>query len=199
MYERQSEYWTSRQIEESLTGLGFQVLTYPLAQFHENKIPADFLFRVDPTGSAGEVKLFGLQYKALYRNGGDHWPVDATQHGTMLRFPWLAYCLSELRQPAESGIALHLARFIDASAIQPTRVDLATCPLYRRWGPFIMSVLASQRGQVVGDRAELAAKLRLQNEDVSVALADLVADVIAVNREIGHVVHLAPDLLGERQ
>lgn len=57
VYERQTEYWTSRGIEEYFLDAGFQVLTYPLTQLTEGRvIPFDFIFHESKT-----YKIFGIQ------------------------------------------------------------------------------------------------------------------------------------------
>ena len=35
LYERQSEYWTSRQIEEFFLDAGFELIALPILQYHE--------------------------------------------------------------------------------------------------------------------------------------------------------------------
>lgn len=44
---------------------------WPLTQHLEKQILADSVFF-----SPGFLKLFGFQYKTLYRNGGDFWMLD---------------------------------------------------------------------------------------------------------------------------
>ena len=55
LYERQSEYWTSRQIEEFFFDRGFSVTTLPIPQGVEKLLPADFVF-----SASSFVKIFGL-------------------------------------------------------------------------------------------------------------------------------------------
>ena|SRR6266699_5085543 len=105
--ERQTEYWTSRQIEEHYLNAGFEVLVFPLTQPSERYLPADFILF-----DKHRAKLVGLQYKALYHNGVDHWRLTAHQHKDMREhFPWIYYSASELRSIRDHRNALHYARF----------------------------------------------------------------------------------------
>ena len=71
--ERQSEYWTSHEIQNFFKNDGFDVTAYPITQLTEKKLPSDFLFLDGRTN-----KLFGFQYKALYHNRDDFWILVAT-------------------------------------------------------------------------------------------------------------------------
>jgi hypothetical protein len=68
IYERQVEYWTSRDIEDFFLNDGFQVSVFPLTQLTEENVPSDFLFL-----DTGSSKIFGIQFKALYKNDEDFW------------------------------------------------------------------------------------------------------------------------------
>ena len=103
VYERQTEYWTSRQIEEHFLNAGFELLTFPLTQLSERRLPADFIFF-----DRNRAKVIGLQYKTLYHNNSDHWRLTAHQHEAMRElFPWVYYAASELRSSRENRNALH--------------------------------------------------------------------------------------------
>jgi hypothetical protein len=110
VYERQSEYWTSRQVEEFFIDNGFEIITFPLIQYHEKQLPADFIFF-----DKKHTKLFGFQYKALYKNNRDFWKIDSVQHKQLSLFPWIYYCLSELRKPKDFRASLHLARIVESN------------------------------------------------------------------------------------
>jgi hypothetical protein len=135
VYERQSEYWTSRQIEEFFMDNGFEVLTFPLIQYHERRVvPADFIFF-----DRNDSKLFGMQYKALYKGSRDYWSLDPHQHSALARFPWINYCLSELRSARDHRNALYFARIIQPkfeyrAELYPEGSDRVQ--LYSRWGAF---------------------------------------------------------------
>lgn len=91
--ERQSEYWTSRQIEDYFENSGADVHTIPIPQQIEKMLPADFVFLPEH-----KVKLFGFQYKALYGDKyGDYWKLESNQHNTLQSFSWIYYGLSELK------------------------------------------------------------------------------------------------------
>ena len=133
IHERQSEYWTSRQVEEFFLDLGFEVLTLPLIQLVERDLPADFIFF-----EKKRSKLFGFQYKALYKNHEDHWPLSLTQHSTLARYPWVYYCLSEVRHAREHRAALHLTRIMDSHFEYQDKLLLRRddMKIYSRWGAF---------------------------------------------------------------
>jgi len=103
--EIQTARWTSDGIREIFAAAGFEVRDWQLTQHLEKYVPADWVF-FSPTF----VKLFGLQYKTIYRNYEDFWPIDRGQHETLQRFPWIYYCCSELRDVADHALALHFAR-----------------------------------------------------------------------------------------
>src|SRR5688572_22319757 len=107
VHERQSEYWTSREIENFFADSGYEILVLPINQIVEKKVPADFLYFDKNT-----CKIFGLQYKALYHNDIDHWNITQTQHETLSYFPWIYYGLSEIRSSREHRVALHYVRVI---------------------------------------------------------------------------------------
>ncbi len=107
IYERQVEYWTSREIEGFFLDSGFEVLVLPITQLTERGVPSDFLFLDGRTN-----KLFGLQYKALYHNSDDFWNVDQRQHSTLSAFDWIYYGLSDLTSARQHRNALHYLRIV---------------------------------------------------------------------------------------
>ena len=104
--EVQTAHWTSDGIREAFRAAGFEVRDWPLTQHLEKNVPADQVF-FSPKFS----KLFGPQYKAIYRNNKDFWPLDRAQHEVLQRYPWIFYSCSELKDVADHGMALHFARF----------------------------------------------------------------------------------------
>ena len=66
--EARTAHWTSDGIRDGFKAAGFDVRDWPLTQHLERQVPADWAF-FSPKFS----KLFGLQYKTLYRNGTDFW------------------------------------------------------------------------------------------------------------------------------
>jgi len=154
--ERQSEYWTSRGIEQTLLAEGFSVQTIPLSQNVERELPTDFLFAV--SDGSGPVKLFGLQYKALYQNGKDHWPVSGRQHEDILKIPWISYCLSEMRSLDEEGAAIHHCVFVTPTDVSPPRVD-ARPQVYARWAGFLANLRLCRVGVVVENEEQVRTAL----------------------------------------
>lgn len=108
--ERQIETWISDQIVGTLRRAGFKVAQYPIEMLVERRLPADFIFLV----SVATAKIFGLQYKALHRNRADGWRLTRRQHGTLRRYPWIFYALSQLRNPAERRFALRTVCIVSA-------------------------------------------------------------------------------------
>jgi hypothetical protein len=100
LYERQTEYY--------FLDAGYEVITFPLSQMSEKKIPFDFLFFEKST-----CKIFGIQYKSLYKNDHDYWPLNEQQHHELQAFSnWGYYCLSEMKDVKDHRIAIHKALFI---------------------------------------------------------------------------------------
>ena len=135
--ERQSEYWTSRQIEDALHDAGYGVDVYPVSLDLERRLPADFIYSTD-------IKLFGLQYKALYGNGNDKWLIDRRQYDDLRPYPWIYYCLSEMKDQSHRRRALHLARFCERGNVRtpshpfrgpstepPTQDGARSCAVWR--------------------------------------------------------------------
>ncbi len=80
--EEQTADWTSQGLRDFFRDAGFRVATYKVSQHLERDLPADRLF-FDP----GTWKVFGFQYKTLYHNGEDRWPLDEDQHRNLTAFP----------------------------------------------------------------------------------------------------------------
>jgi len=111
--ERQSETWSNEQIREFFTKIGFKIITLPVEQHIEHLIPADFIFF-----DKKRAKLFGLQYKALYHNGKDYWNISKQQLEDLKPYPWIYYCLSELKNAIDHEEALHFARITTRGALE---------------------------------------------------------------------------------
>lgn len=192
MPERQTEYWTSTAVEHSLRDEGFVVQTLPLTPGVENKVPTDFLFAV--ADGSGPVKLFGLQYKALYRNGDDHWILSESQHQTITTVPWITYCLSEMRALFQQGNALHLSRFVRAGDVSPPRIEMFHRP-YMRWGGFLHELRLCRVGVVVETADDVRAALRPAGQpDLPAQLQRLQVDLFIANFANRAAVHLAAAL-----
>jgi len=112
--EVQTAHWTSDAIRDVFKADNFDLHDFPLTQHLEKNLPAGKIFY-----STRHSKLFGLQYKTLYGNGRDFWPLDPTQHKTLQRFPWIFYCYSELKHVADRSRALPVARFYRFPQLSP--------------------------------------------------------------------------------
>lgn len=186
--ERQTEYWTSRQIEEFFLDVGYSVVTIPLSQVVEQHIPSDFIY-VDQS----RTKIFGLQYKALYHNSQDHWKLNEGQHKALQRFPWMYYCTSELKHISESRGALHFSRFYRPNFQYRQRLTLnhpTFTPGYRRWGAFFQNFQECKIGCKISDRKEFLATLGQCRElRIVEALVEQILDVFFVNLDSKRVIH----------
>lgn len=147
--ERQTEYWTSRAIEEYFENLGYPVVTIPNSQRAEKHIPFDHLF------ANHRVKLFGLQYKRLY-DSPDHWRLEEHQHQKLHAFPWIYYSLSEITSISEHRNALHLMRLVQPSKLEWTTAysrlqsfHLQGPGFYARWGGFVQGLFQCRFGKVI--------------------------------------------------
>lgn len=160
IYERQVEYWTSRGIEDFFLDSGFDVLVYPLTQLTEADVPADFLFRDQAT-----MKLFGLQFKSLYRNGEDGWNINQQQHQRLQRFEWMYYGLSDMKTPSQQRTALHYLRIKGirfAYQAQLTCNDLSGFGPgggYLRWAAFYEGLKDCRHGRLIRTQDELRRSL----------------------------------------
>jgi hypothetical protein len=199
VYERQTEYWISRQIEEFFLDAGFEVLVFPLSQYTEHLIPSDFIF-FDRRRS----KLFGFQYKALYHNSEDFWLIDEEQHQKLARFPWVYYCLSELKTTWDHRAALHLARIVEAKFEFPRKLypkDLSGNKrfVYSRWGAFYQGLERCTNGVQVSNSEELQNLLKPKNvPELPWELSKLLVDIFIVDFESRHSIHLSPQLCGDQ-
>jgi hypothetical protein len=170
---------------------GYEVRDWQLSQYLEKAIPADLMF-FSPNFS----KLFGLQYKSIYRNGADFWPLDRRQHETLKRFPWIFYCCSELKEVADHTLALYWARlYRPRFEFQPTLP--ATGSMFRggrpylRWGAFYRGLKDCRFDAKVQSKAQLRDLLGLLSGDSRVEevaqiteffLADFDKRIVLANR-----------------
>ena len=79
-------------MEGFLLDAGFEIVVLPITQLTERGVPADFLYLDTATN-----KIFGFQFKALYKNGHDHWNLEQAQHRSLASFDWMYYGLSDLK------------------------------------------------------------------------------------------------------
>lgn len=154
--ERQSEYWTTRQIEDFFENSGNDVHTIPIPQKIEKKLPADFVFIPEQ-----KIKLFGLQYKALYEDAsGDFWKLTNQQHNTLQSFAWIYYGLSELKSRNHKRNSLHLLKIYAPNQFSypaSGKFIQATPPVttYFRWGGFYKMLEDCKCGLRIGSIDEL--------------------------------------------
>jgi hypothetical protein len=172
--ERQTEYWTSRQIEDRLIFAGYDMDVWPIPTRLERVLPADFVFTGD------QLKLFGLQYKALYADsGGDYWPISSRQHATMLSFDWIYYCLSDVDDRSQRRRALDLARFVESRYVLPTKLIQRGFSDYCRWGVFVNRLEDCSFGRLVD--AEIDATSQLLEAGRTLSEIGLYADLFLVD------------------
>lgn len=169
-------------------------MTFPLTQYTERLIPADFIY-FDKQRS----KLFGFQYKALYHNGEDYWPIDSRQHVTLLNYPWIYYCLSELQSVQDNREALDLMRIVETNEIgeQMKLFPTGTQGLrtYGRWLAFYQGLEKCYKGVKVESRSHLTKLLRPGDGiDTPRELAHLLVDLFLTDFSSRHAVHLSPML-----
>jgi hypothetical protein len=197
LFERQSEYWTSGEIERFFTNLGFEVLPFPLTQLAETKLPADFIFF-----HKDKSKLFGFQYKALYHNGEEYWLLKENQHADLSRFPWVYYCLSEMKSSREHGVALHLARIIKPNfeyrqKVYPRWGDNQGMNRYSRWGAFHQGLEKCLDGVLVKSEKHLRGLIMYNSNDAHYKkVLDLMVDMFLADLDSRHAIHFSPLLRG---
>ncbi|MDQ3816214.1 MAG: hypothetical protein M3362_00820 [Acidobacteriota bacterium] len=191
LYERQSEYWTSRQIEDFFLDKGFGVSTLPVPQNVERFLPADFIFSFNPS-----VKLFGLQFKALYQNGEDHWPLYERQHLQLQKYRWIYYCLSEMKDASDHRAALHWCRFVDAGFPYQEKLYLGGANRvrsYRKWAAFYTSLVSCHRGELIQSKEHLKELLMAGQDDPYLeGLSTVAADIFLVDFERKQTIHYSP-------
>lgn len=142
----------------------------------------------------------GLQYKALYHNGNDHWRLTAHQHEQMReQFPWIYYSASELRSIRDHRNALHYARFFRPNFAFAEKLPLAREPLYYRWGAFYQALEQCKVGVRVSSR-EHSQKLLWPFTDRNSPreLAEL-PDVFLSDFDARHAVHFSPLLRRDQE
>ena len=185
VYERQTEYWTSRGIEDYFLDSGYEVITFPLTQRTEKSIPFDFIFC-----ETRSSKIFGLQYKTLYRNERDFWVLDESQHKNLQPFSnWGYYCFSEMKSSSDHRVAIHKALFVPVkinyeSKVFPGNLDA----LYYRWGGFINGIERCTVGKIVNSKEEFE-KLFDNNINKNEYELNLLFDVFIANLAKRRLLH----------
>lgn len=187
LHERQTEYWTSRGIEDYFLDAGFEVATFPITQRSERQIPFDFVFF-----DGGTSKMFGIQYKPLYQNGGDHWPLTEHQHKQLQEFSdWGFYGLSEMREGGDHRVALHQSVFVAVSF--PYKKNVTKQDFngkYYRWGGFFDNLKKCRVGRLVQNRKDVESALRPLDRDTIDEIDEHMVDVFVANLTKKRMLHL---------
>lgn len=190
VHERQVEYWTSRQIEEFFLNAGLDIVVYPVEQGIERYLPADHIFGVDDA----LVKLFGIQYKALYHNSVNHWKLDQRQHNRLVHFPWIYYGLSDLQSVSDGRNGLHYLRILSSAFPYVNKLDVGSLSPYYRWGAFYQHLQSCQTGRLVQNISDLREAISpLQERDLERTIIE-VTDIFVANFNTKQLVHLSPQL-----
>ncbi|QZZ20329.1 hypothetical protein J5X98_24220 [Leptothermofonsia sichuanensis E412] len=190
VYERQVEYWTSRQIEEFFLNAGFNIVVYPVEQRIERYLPADHIFGVDKA----LVKLFGIQYKALYHNSVNYWKLDQRQHCRLIHFPWIYYGLSDLQSVSDGRNGLHYLRILSSAFPYVNKLDVGSLGPYYHWGAFYQHLQSCQTGRLVQNISDLQEAISpLQERDLDRTTIE-VTDIFVANFNTKQLVHLSPQL-----
>jgi hypothetical protein len=191
--ERQAEYWTSRQAEDYFVDYGFELLVLPIPPSTELLLPTDYIFF-----DKQQTKLFGLQYKALYRNGMDHWQLKDYQHLTLRLYPWIYYCLLELREVNEFRMALHLARIAETGF--PFKPQIYSDGKdrfhdYMRWATFFRRLKQCEKGALVVSESHLRTLITAGSDDAQLSrISDEAADLFLADFSSKHAIHFSPFL-----
>ncbi|MFN6530537.1 hypothetical protein [Nostoc sp. ChiSLP03a] len=190
VYERQVEYWTSRQIEEFFLNAGFNIVVYPVEQVTEHYLPADHIFGVDDD----LVKLFGIQYKALYHNSVNHWKLDQHQHNRLVHFPWIYYGLSDLQSVADGRNSLHYLRILNSAFPYLKKLDVGSLSPHYRWGAFYQHLQSCQTGRRIHNISDLREAISpLQERELNRFTIEI-TDIFVANFNAKKLVHLSPQL-----
>jgi hypothetical protein len=178
--EQHSQEWTSAAIVGALRRRGYHIREWHPTQDLEKFVPADWLF-FDRT----RLKVFGVQYKALYRNGVEHWPITREQHDTMAEYPWIVYCASEITRVDQEEQALRLARFYGGDFPYQARLYRRTRkPKYLRWTDFIRGFETCLFGRRVKSKEEFRELLAAARGAGAVREAGDATDYLFLNLDL---------------
>lgn len=192
VYERQVEYWTSRGMEGFFLDAGFEVIVLPITQLTERRVPTDFLYLDSATN-----KIFGFQFKALYKNGDDHWNLDAAQHGGLASFDWMYYGLSDLRSSRQHRNALHYLRVLPTQFRFQPKLSAAgwsqnELPPYFRWAAFFEGLCSCKHGRRISSRSDLQRALWPHTDQTAPGeIVQIADDVFIANLEARRAVRFS--------
>lgn len=157
-----------------------------MSQHLEPDVPADFVF-----GLRGEVRIFGLQFKALYPRP-DHWKLERVQHATMQRYRWIYYGLSEVTSANEEAVALELLRLKEPNFRYQSRLyrgDGGT----KAWGDMQRRLLRGDWGERVKDEADFVNLfVHAWDRPLMIREGNNMADLFLVNIDELRVARIAP-------
>jgi hypothetical protein len=177
--EREVEYWTSLGIDRFFREQDFEVTSFPITQMLENKVPVDFLFLHNSTN-----KLFGLQFKVLYRNGRDVWNLNQNQHRLMKKFDWMYYGLSDLKDAAHYKDALQHLRIappqfrFQPQIAAPAKADT---PPFVHWPAFFKGLNACHYGRRIKNEEDLHAALWPHRDPLPREITEVADEVFLAN------------------
>jgi hypothetical protein len=177
--EREVEHWTTLGIDRVFHEKEFEISSFPITQLLESKIPVDFLFLHNGTN-----KLFGLQFKVLYRNGRDFWNLNARQHRLMRSFDWIYYGLSELKDARHHRDALQHLRIVSPQfrfRPQIAAPSKAGTPPFVDWSTFFEGLEACTYGRRIENLDELHSALWPHRERLPKEITDVADQVFLVN------------------
>jgi hypothetical protein len=189
VFERQSEYSASRSVEDFFASAGYECIALPIDSRVEEVLPGDFLFF-----DRSRVKLFGLQFKALYHNRVDHWRFDRSQHSTLSRFPWIYYALSELRDIRELRNSLHAVRIKECRFRFRSTVRIDASSPHRSWWDFYSEFVACRLGVEVSSADHLRQLLSGNDSSIFSQRIEEIADLFLANIDSRRLVHFSPRL-----
>lgn len=166
-----------------------------MSQLTEKLIPADFIFY-----EKSLVKIFGLQYKALYqsKNTDDYWKLDERQHEQLQKFDWIYYCFSELKSYKEHRVALHKCIFKDSNfefipKILARQAWAAGKRGYYRWAGFFDKFLKCKLGMQIHNLDRIASVIQ-PNSDFNIrwiARENLI-DIFLTELNSKRIIHYSP-------
>jgi hypothetical protein len=105
----------------------------------------------------------------------DFWQIDDTQHKMSINYPWIYYCLSELRSLNDSHSALQNARIVQSATVFPGKLysNENTFPVYSRWGNFFQELDQCHKGILVTSREHLNSILSQLPPELVARMVDL--------------------------
>ena len=151
LWETTVAAWSSLEIRRFFENANYSVLDFAMSQQAEKRIPADYIYKVQ-----FPVKIFGLQYKALYGSRGhDHWRLKREQHRRLSRTRWISYALSELKENRDHLNALHALRLREATFPFTPDLHVQNRGPVRRWWTFYELLKSCPLGLYVTAAAQL--------------------------------------------